>query len=244
MKVLASLFVVVLCCFPSVVCGQSFTSYDFKSSYALDMTYSPNSSHILIGDAVDRKITTLGFEYSRNLFHFAGIKFEYAGEISPLYRENDPTIIALSETYNNVTTISPLSAPSRTINSPTGSQGNDCVTHYPACVPVYGIQGPDEITYGFATEPFGLRAVFLPKKRIQPTFMANAGLIITQRSIPIDGAALFNYQFSMGPGVQIFTSRRTSLGLEYFYRHISNGNATINPGIDQGVFRLSFKMHR
>jgi hypothetical protein len=49
----------------------------------------------------------------------------------------------------------------------------------------------------------------------------------------------------MGPGLQFFTNRRTSMRVEYLYRHISNaGQGDQNPGIDQGVIRLTVSHHR
>lgn len=224
--------------------AQENRSFDFKSSYGATVTYSPNSSHILIGQAEGREITTAGFEYTHRLFERNWFKLDYAGEISPLYRESDPTISGIQETYNGVTTTRPLADPSRIVLSHSDYLGQDCATYYPACVPMYGVSGPNESTYGFATAPFGLRAVLRPERRIQPTFTVNTGFVITQRAIPVDGAAILNYQFSLGPGLRIFTSRQSSFGVEYLYRHISNGNADVNPGIDQGVFRFTFSHHR
>ncbi|WP_424170685.1 acyloxyacyl hydrolase [Terracidiphilus sp.] len=110
---------------------------------------------------------------------------------------------------------------------------------------MHAIQGPNEITYGFAVTPVGLRAVLRPAHRVQPTFALNTGFIVSQRAIPIDGAASFNFQVLFGPGVQIFTSKQSSFRMEYLLRHISNGgSANLNPGIDQGIFRISFTYHR
>ena len=232
-----------ICCSVAAV-GQHNGQFDFKQSFGVTVTYSPNSSHILIGNAEGREITTAGFEYTHRLFEVPAMRLDYSGEISPLYRESDPAESGIEETYNGVTTTLMFSNLSRIVHSHAGFEGNDCVTHYPTCVPIYGIQGPNEITYGFATAPFGVRAIFLPKHRIQPTFTANVGFIVTQRAIPVDGAALMNYQFSIGPGVQVFTSEKSSFRAEYLYRHISNGNANLNPGIDQGVFRITYSLHR
>jgi hypothetical protein len=228
----------------SLVFAQNVDRFDFKSSYGAKVTYAPNSSHILIGQAEGRSITTAGLEYTHRLWEKNRFKLDYTGEISPLYRQSDPTISGIEETYNGQTTKHMLASPERIIQSPRGIVGEDCVTYAPNCIPLYGIQGPNEITYGFATAPLGVRAVFLPKNRIQPTFTVNAGFVVTQRPIPIDGAAFLNYQFSFGPGVNIFASDRSSFGVEYLYRHISNGNADINPGIDQGIFCLTWRYYR
>ena len=224
--------------------AQPSDRFDFKSSYGATATYSPSSNHILIGLAQGRSIATGGFEYTHRLMEKGGFKLEYAGEVSPFFRESDPAISGIEETYDGVTTKRYFSNRSRIIQAHAGFLGQDCVTFYPACVPEYGIQGPNEVTYGFATAPFGLCVEWRRNHRIQPTFTVDAGIIVTQRAIPIDGAALLNYQVSIGPGVTIFTSDQSSFSAEYLYRHISNGNANINPGIDQKVFRFTFSRHR
>ena len=53
------------------------------------------------------------------------------------------------------------------------------------------------------------------------------------------------YMFEFGPGVQVFTGARSALRLEYLYHHVSNAHlGNLNPGVDQGVFRLTFSRYR
>ena len=220
--------------------GQQENRFDFKSSYGVTTTYSWNSSHILIGLSWRRRITTSGFEYTHRLLENAKIKLEYAGEVSPFYRESDPAINKMIGTYDGEAylLLIPLT---RIFGSYPGNMpiGNDCIGPN-TCFPVYGVQGPNEITYGFAAAPLGSRIIFRPKQRIQPTFLANVGMVFTQRTIPIDDAASVNFQFSFGPGVQVYATRNYSFRIEYLLRHISNADIGLqNPGIDQGVFRIS-----
>lgn len=223
--------------------GQKENQFDFKSSYGVTTTYSPNSSHILIGISERREITTAGFEYTHRLLGNGGIKLEYTGEVSPFYRESDPATIGYYETYDGITTFYPSAG--RVVLTHGGPPPEDCTTYYPACVPVQPVPGPNETTYGFATAPLGSRLILRPKQRIQPTFLTNVGMLFTQRTIPIDEAASINFQFSFGPGVQVFATRNYSFRIEYLYRHISNANTgVVNPGIDQGVFRITFSRHQ
>ena len=85
----------------------------------------------------------------------------------------------------------------------------------------------------------------LPNSRIQPSFALDLGFVVSARNIPMDEADQFNYMFALGPGVQFFASRQTSWRVEYIYRHVSNAGAgNQNPGIDQGVVRVTLSLHR
>jgi hypothetical protein len=60
----------------------------------------------------------------------------------------------------------------------------------------------------------------------------------------VDEADQFNYMFSLGPGVQLVTGPQASFRVEYIYRHVSNAHQGYeNPGVDQGVVRLTMS-HR
>ncbi|MGA2251472.1 acyloxyacyl hydrolase [Terracidiphilus sp.] len=234
-----------LICFHTIALfGQQENRFDFRSSYGVTTTYSSNSSHILIGISEGREITTAGFEYTHRLLENGSVKLEYAGEVSPLYRESDPAITGYTETYDGITTFYPTGS-ARVVLTHGGSPPEDCITYYPTCVPVNPVPGPNEITYGFATAPLGSRVILRPRKRVQPTFLTNVGMVFTQRTIPVDEASSINFQFSFGPGVQVFVTKNYSFRIEYLYRHISNADiGLLNPGIDQGVFRITLSRHR
>jgi len=150
-------------------------------------------------------------------------------------------MVATETTLLGYTVVTPVT-PQRVISVSHTPIGGECVS---TCAPIYPVYGKDEITYAVTVSPIGARAIFLPRHRVQPTFATNLGVVISSRDIPADNSALFNYQFSFGPGVQVFASRNTAVRLEYVYRHISNANmGTINPGIDQGVFQLTLSRYR
>jgi hypothetical protein len=85
----------------------------------------------------------------------------------------------------------------------------------------------------------------MPRWRLQPTFALDLGFVFGSRPIPIDDATAFNYMFAMGPGIQFYLGKRDSVRMEYVYRHFSNaGQGDQNPGVDQGVLRLTVSRHR
>jgi hypothetical protein len=110
--------------------------------------------------------------------------------------------------------------------------------------PIYATFGRQN-TYAAALVPLGGRLSALPRSRIQPSFAIDLGFVVSSRDIPIDDADQFNYLFSFGPGVQVYSNMRSSVRLEYIYRHISNAHQGYqNPGVDQGVFRVTLSRHR
>jgi hypothetical protein len=202
--------------------------------------YSPTSSHILIGISGRRRTFAVGAEYTRRLWEGREARIDYSGEFSPLFRESDPTIVAEETTVAGSTVVTPV-APMRVVEVNHAPIGSSCVS---VCSPIYPVYGHDETTYAVALSPFGTRVIWMPRHRVQPTFETSLGVILSSRDIPVDGTAVFNYQFSFGPGVQVFASRQTALRLEYVFRHISNANSgTLNPGIDQCVFRLTLSRY-
>lgn len=220
--------------------GQSDAlAFKSKQSFGVSASYSPTSSHVLIGEAEERKIWTSGIEYTLRMFEGNSLRIDYRAEVSPFFRETDPTAVATEETLFGINIITPFSTPERVVKKDHAPIGVDCIAPN-TCIPVYLVYGARKVSHGMAFSPLGARAVFLPQHHIQPSFELDLGAVISPHALPVEGASKFNYQFSFGPGVQIHFSRRGALRLEYIFRHISNANSSpLNPGIDQGVFRLS-----
>ena len=126
------------------------------------------------------------------------------------------------------------------------------ITHQPigealapngSIVPLYALFGRQD-TYAAAISPLGVRITAVPRHRIQPSFAINLGFVVSARDIPVAQADQFNFLFSLGPGIQFFTDAHTSWRFEYIYRHISNaGQGNQNPGVDQGVVRVTVSLH-
>lgn len=221
--------------------GQEHGGFGGVWSYGFSSSYGPNSSHILIGEADQRRVWTLGAEYTHVLRQGPRFRFDYEGSVMPLWEERDPTVIGTEFFVDGQAIVTPRS-PVRVINithQPVGNilAGNNSI------VPLYALFGAEN-TYAAAVSPLGARVSALPHSRIQPSFALDLGFVVGSRAIPVDDATQFNYMFALGPGVQFFTSARTSLRMEYIYRHFSNaGQGAENPGVDQGVVRLTLSYH-
>ena len=220
--------------------GQEGESAGGKQSLGVTSSYSPTSSHIFIGTAEQRRTFTAGIEYTRRLWEWNSARFDYAGEFSPLFRESDPTLVAGETMLAGSNVIIPIS-PTRVVEVSHAPIGCSCVS---TCNPIYPVYGHDETTFAVAVSPVGARVILARRHRLQPTFETGLGVVLSGRDLPVDNAASINYEFSFGPGVQVFASRSAAVRLEYVFRHISNANSgTLNPGIDQGVFRLTLSKY-
>ncbi len=217
--------------------GQSAKNLGGRQALGVSVSYAPTSSDLLLGIAEKRRTLSLGGEYSRRLWSSGNFFLEYAGSIEPFFRESDPTLVGtISVPIAGFPPVIQHTASERVIRVSHAAIGESCGG---SCVPIYGLYGREN-TYAFAASPIGGRFGLFQGKRLQPGFMANTGFVIASRDLPIDNAAGFNYQFSFGPGVEVYTAQRTAFRLEYVFRHISNADSgKYNPGIDQGVFRLS-----
>jgi len=210
-------------------------------SVGFSTSYSATSSHILFGEAEQRRIWTMGVEYTHLLHQGPRYRLDYEGSLIPLFEETDPTATGTIFAYGGQSYIMQLT-PVRVITvnyGPVGTEPTGKITS----VPLYALYGRQN-TYAAAFSPLGARISALPRWQVQPSFALDLGCVVSARDIPVDDAESFNFMFSFGPGVQFITSRRASLRLEYIYRHISNaGLGYQNPGIDQGVVRLTMSRH-
>ena len=210
-----------------------------RQSFGISSTFAPDSSHILIGDAEQRRVWTAGLEYSRRLWGNGSLRLDYEGSVAPFFQERDPTLVAEYAIINGNQVIAPASG-LRVVyanNDPVGGGG------FGNTIPLYPIYGSTK-TYAFAMSPIGARISGFSSHRLQPTFSTDLGMLFSSRNLPVDDSASFNYLFSFGPGVEILRDNG-AIRLEYLYRHMSNGNAGYNnPGVDSGVFRLTLSRLR
>jgi hypothetical protein len=234
--------VLAICWNLSAHSQETTRGYGGVRSLGISTTYSPDSSHILIGDSGQRRIWTAGGEYSHRLLGTALLRLDYEGSIMPVFEETDPTVIGTLFTSSGVPIVT-SQAPVRVLHTddrPVGTvlAGNG------ATVPLYALFGKQN-TYAAAVTPLGVRLSAMPRWILQPSLALDLGFVVSARDIPLDACSQFNYMFAVGPGLQFFNSAHTSLRAEYLYRHISNaGQGAQNPGIDQGVIRLTVSIHR
>jgi hypothetical protein len=207
-------------------------------SFGVSTSYSPDSSHMLIGEAEQRRTWTFGFEYTHRLGHSQRVRLDYEGSVVPVYEEFDPAVVGLLYSVPGTTNTDPENPPIRVttvnrgpigvINGPHGATSS--------IYPVFANLN----TYGGALSPLGVRATLFQHHSIQPSFALDLGFVVTTRDIPVENSDQFNYMFSFGPGIQIFSTPQASIRIEYIYRHISNASqGNVNPGVDQGTFRFT-----
>lgn len=210
-------------------------------SFGITSSYSPDSSRILIGESEQRRTWTGGAEYTHLLHRGQRLRWDYEGSFLPYYMESDPTLDGNYYTLPSGQTVITRQAPVRLTTVPRGPLGSEPTGT--TSVPLYALLGRQN-TNGAEFSPLGARISALPCRRVQPSFSLDLGLVATAHQIPLDNTDNFNFMFSFGPGVQFFAGRQSSLRLEYIYRHISNaGMGYENPGIDQGVVRLTMSRH-
>jgi hypothetical protein len=221
--------------------GQEKGAVGGVESFGFSSTYSADSSHILIGISEQRRTWTLGAEFTHLLRLREKYRLDYEGSILPLYEETDPTLLGTIVTIGGQTFVS-AEGPVRVVQVAHGPIG--VVTQGSVSAPIYAIFGRQD-TYAASIAPLGARIRAFPRRRIQPSFALDLGFVVSARDIPVDQSDQFNYMFSFGPGVELFTSPQGSWRLEYIYRHVSNAHqGEQNPGVDQGVVRVTLSLHR
>jgi hypothetical protein len=213
-----SLLIVVLTAIPFAR-AQVGQDYGGKQSFGISGSYAPDSSHILIGISEQRRTWTAGGEYTRRLFKRDRFRVDYTGSLNPFFQESDPTLIGLEATLTPGAppTILPLT-PTRVVTVDHAPIKTVCGVE-PSCYPVYNLYGRQS-TYGASISPLGARISLFPRLRLQPSFATDIGLLFSTRDLPIDDTEKLNYQFSFGPGVQVFSAHNAAARLELVYRHI------------------------
>jgi hypothetical protein len=103
--------------------------YARTNTYSVFGAYSGDSSHILLGDAENRRLLEFGASYGRKLVLTRIVNWQYNGELLPVVLESDPVV----HTVFNQTT-------------PVADSWTNTVIQAAACVPESG-KFSDTITY-------------------------------------------------------------------------------------------------
>ena len=226
---------------------EDSTSYGGKNTYSAFLEYSNDSSHIVLGSAPDRKLAGVGFQYERRLLSNRAFVWRYAAEFRPLILESDPTAtltISIIAPPPAITIIEPTAAALQCIAGQKTFSGTDPITgrHYSETIL---INCGRRWTYAQGLSPAGARINLLPHRRLQATASFLAGYMLSAKKIPIDSAGAFNFTFEFGGGLEYFQSRSRSIRLEYQIQHFSNAyTADANPGVDSGLFKLTYNLGR
>lgn len=220
--------------------------YGRLNTFGVFAAYSPDSSHMLLGYAENRKLVDIGVSYSRRLYLNRTVSWQYSAELLPVSLESDPVAVIVANqtsptaatfttTYGPVVDCAPQTAPySVTISSGVTFSGTETV-----------LCSRRRWTMGEGISPFGFQWNFAPRRKTQPFLAGHGGYMYSTQPIPISDAGSFNFTFDLGAGIEVFRSRTRSIRGEIRYHHISNhGTATENPGIDNVLYQVTYAFGR
>ena len=213
------------------------TSFGSKNTFSAVIEYANDSSHIILGRASNRKFTALGIQYERRLLSNRFLTLRYAAEFRPLIFVRDTTEIEAFTIADGPITASVTEPPIAV---------TQCVPQTEVLlITTIQITCSHRWTYAQGLSPFGARMNLRPNRRLQPTASLLAGYILSSQKTPIDAAGSFNFSFEIGAGLEYFLSPKHSMRFEYQFQHFSNAYTALqNPGVDSGLFKLSYTFGR
>lgn len=226
---------------------ETTSYYARRNTFGIFGAYSGDSSHMLLGDAENRRLLEFGVSYSRRLLLNRTVNWQYNAELLPVALESDPTSLVVISgsaptssliTYSSgpVVSCAPVTTPYSYTDQTTGITYRWTVT-----VSCRGRHW----TVGEAISPVGFQWNFIPQRKMQPFLIGHGGYMYSTHPIPIDEAGSFNFTFDIGAGFELYRSRTRSIRAEYRYHHISNHNtAQTNPGIDNGLVQFTYSFGR
>jgi hypothetical protein len=100
---------------------------------------------------------------------------------------------------------------------------------------------PTRISKGGGISPVGFQWDWTPRKRVQPFFSENSGILyMNQRVFSPEGSQLL-FSTDLGLGINFFPTLRQAVTVGYRYQHMSNANISErNPGTDANTFYVGF----
>jgi hypothetical protein len=233
---------------PSAAQQTDNSTYSRRNTFATFFEYSNDSSHIILGDAENRKIGAIGFQYQRRLLHRNLLDFSYTAEVRPGMIESDPTeTITTQETSPTQGTFVQGPMPVTQCRAHTTPYSFDIIyTTGPILqsgTVIIACGRRTVVEQGFS--PVGLRLNLMLHHRLQPTFSTSAGYMFATQQVPVTDAGSFNFTFEFGGGLEYYLTHTRSIRLEYQVQHYSNKKtADLNPGVDSGFFKLTYTFGR
>jgi hypothetical protein len=220
-------------------------NYSRSNTFGLLAAYSNDSSHMLLGVTEDRKLLNFGATYSRRLFQNRTVNWMYTAEILPVALESDP-VLRETTTYTLPFPGPPVASSYEPITACHSGSGT---TTFTAGGTVYSFNFTDSCsrrwTIGEGISPVGLQWNFLPRRKLQPVILGHGGYMYSTQPIPDGASGSFNFTFDFGVGLEFYRTRTRSVRLDYRYHHISDHYTTAeNPGIDNGLFTLTYSFGR
>ncbi|HEX4650691.1 MAG TPA: acyloxyacyl hydrolase [Granulicella sp.] len=217
-----------------------------RNTFGVVAEYSNDSSHIILGDAVNVKLGAIGLQYQRRLIANRHLVWSYGMEFRPVIIESNPT--ASYTTVYASSASPPYSTPPEVTGKCVPSSESFTVTNgSPGSFTAYTVitTCSREITYAQGFSPFGMKLNLRSRSRLQPTFSSYEGYIFSTRPVPTANAGSFNFDFEIGAGLEYYLSRHNSVRIEYQVQHFSNKNtAAANPGVDNGLIKLTYSFGR
>jgi opacity protein-like surface antigen len=241
-------FVSLFLCLGSSIHAQTGESGSVsrRNTFGIYVEYSNDSSHMVLGVAEDRKLVALGGSYALRLWRSHVGDLRYIMEARPVLMESDP-VTRDAYTYMYIPGLT-FAGTQITESAKACHSGTFQETEQ---FPGQTLYRTDTITcdrrwvFAQGFSPVGFQYGFRPGHRLQPLLTSTAGYIFSTTPIPVANAGSFNFTFDMGVGLEWFRTRNQSIQFEYRYHHISNHfTADANPGIDNGVFKLTYAFGR
>ena len=100
-----------------------------------------------------------------------------------------------------------------------------------------------ETSYGAGIQPINFKFIFFAKNRLKPYAQVGAGILFTNKAVPVPRSTLFQATGDFGGGLMYMLSEKRAVSLGYKYFHISNANINgkiNNPGFNANVFYLNY----
>jgi hypothetical protein len=223
--------------------GADQNGFSRKNTFGIFTAYSNDSSHILLGDAENRKLLDIGVVYNRRLFQNHFMNWQYSGELLPVALESDP--IAHQVQYQTRPTVTTIGDPYTW--GPVISCSNPLVPYTYVYEGVTYVGNTTlkctarEWTIGEGMSPVGFQWNFLPQRKTQFFVDGHGGYMYSTQPIPMTDAGSFNFTFDLGAGLEFYRNRKHSLRAEVRFHHISNHNTSDdNPGIDNVLFQVTY----
>jgi opacity protein-like surface antigen len=217
--------------------------YSRRNTFGFFGAYSRDSSHMLLGYAEKRELLDIGASWSRRLILNRVVNWQYSVEVLPVALESDPTVTETVQFTEPVqgTTSTQIGAALVTCTPVTFSFNGSEPNGEPYSYTETDYCSGRRWTIGEAISPVGFQWNFRPRRKMQPFVDGHGGYMYSTKPIPVYNAGSFNFTFDLGAGLELYRSRARSIRAEYRYHHISNHNtAFTNPGIDNGLFQVTY----
>jgi len=213
-----------------------------KNTFGFLAAYSNDSSHILMGQAENRKLLNFGAIYSRRLFQNGKVNWQYTAELLPVALESDPVE---QETLTEVSPppAEPIPVASQMPIGPCHTSSGSFTETFQGVVYTYdyNVACTRRWTIGEGMSPIGFQWNFLPRHKLQPILLGHGGYMYSTQPIPVASAGSFNFTFDIGAGLELYRNQTRSIRLDYRYHHISDHYTTnVNPGIDNGLLTVTY----